>query len=91
VLGPLAALTGILSRVVPPASVAGGDTTGTTGAVSPITGWAWVGASERDSRELSVGAAVASELDLRVGKVSVGSSDDEGVAASAVSQDGSLP
>ena len=74
-----------------PASVAAGDTTGTTGVVSPITGWAWVGASERDSSELSVGAAVASEFDLRVGKVSVGSSDDEGVAAGAVNQDGSLP
>lgn len=86
--GPLTGLAGVLSRVVALASVTGGAATGTTGVASLITGWAWVGASERDTSELSTGAAGLSEPDLRVGKVSVGSWDDDGVAEGAVNHDG---
>jgi hypothetical protein len=56
-----------------------------------MTGWAWVGASERDTKELSNGGAGVSEPGLRVGRDSVGSWDDEGVPEGAVSQEGSLP
>ena len=56
-----------------------------------MTGWARVGVSERESSELSGGAAGVSEAELRVGKVSVGSWDDDGVDEGAVSHDGSLP
>jgi hypothetical protein len=91
VLGPLTDLAVVLSGAVVPASVTGGGIIGTTGVASPITGWAWVGASERDSKELSNDGAGVSEPGLRVGRDSVGSWDDEGVPEGAVSQEGSLP